>query len=116
MHNQSINNDLISISLCVRLSCRYFRIWEDYDRRYQLTAKYESVLNRVSKEAQELDRQYKLRNKALTLWASGSRSAQRISASAATGAAALLQRTTGKISAIQSDGTCIYSRQAGLVQ
>jgi hypothetical protein len=80
----------------VHLSRRYFRIWEDYDRRYQLTAKYESVRNRVSKEAQELDRQYKIRNRALTIWSSGSRSAQRIGASAAAGTAAFLQRTTGK--------------------
>lgn len=54
-----------------KLSYTYWRGFEKYDQAWGLTDKYNETLSKLSKEALELDRQYKIRAKALryTAWA-----------------------------------------------
>eukprot|EP00611_Tribonema_gayanum_P002885 TRINITY_DN12205_c0_g1_i1.p1 TRINITY_DN12205_c0_g1~~TRINITY_DN12205_c0_g1_i1.p1 ORF type:complete len:410 (+),score=68.16 TRINITY_DN12205_c0_g1_i1:194-1423(+) len=78
-----------------KLSYQYWSMWDDYDRRFQLTAKYNGFMARVSKEAYEIDRQYKIRNKALGIWGSTSRSVRVIGGAAGEGALKVLRNATG---------------------
>ncbi|CAM9351365.1 unnamed protein product [Choristocarpus tenellus] len=48
-----------------KLSYTYFKVFEEYDRAWGLTIKYEEAKSRLSEEARELDRQYKIRAKTL---------------------------------------------------
>ncbi|KAG5178809.1 hypothetical protein JKP88DRAFT_247925 [Tribonema minus] len=77
-----------------KLSYQYWSMWDDYDRRFQLTAKYNGFMARVSKEAYEIDRQYKIRNKALGIWGSTSRSVRVIGGAAGEGALKVLRNAT----------------------
>ncbi|CAM9893087.1 unnamed protein product, partial [Hapterophycus canaliculatus] len=48
-----------------KLSYTYWRGFEKYDQAWGLTAKYTETMSKLSKEALELDRQYKIRQKTL---------------------------------------------------
>lgn len=48
-----------------KLSYTYWKGFETYDQAWGLTVKYNDAVSRVSKEAMELDRQYKIRAKTL---------------------------------------------------
>lgn len=48
-----------------KLSYTYWRGFERYDQAWGLSTKYTETLAKVSKEALELDRQYKIRQKTL---------------------------------------------------
>ncbi|CAM9467133.1 unnamed protein product [Ectocarpus sp. 13 AM-2016] len=48
-----------------KLSYTYWRVFEGYDQAWGLSAKYSETVAKVSKEALELDRQYKIRQKTL---------------------------------------------------
>ncbi|CAM9344259.1 unnamed protein product, partial [Discosporangium mesarthrocarpum] len=49
-----------------KLSYTYWKVFEEYDLAWGLTEKYEGAKTRLSEEAMELDRQYKIRAKALS--------------------------------------------------
>lgn len=48
-----------------KLSYTYWRGFERYDQAWGLSAKYTETVAKLSKEALELDRQYKIRQKTL---------------------------------------------------
>lgn len=48
-----------------KLSYTYWKGFEGYDRAWGLTDKYNLTVTKLSKEALELDRQYKIRAKSL---------------------------------------------------
>lgn len=54
-----------SVAPVGKLSYTYWRVFEKYDQAWGLTEKYKQGVLRLSKEAMELDRQYKIRAKAL---------------------------------------------------
>jgi hypothetical protein len=50
-----------------KLSYNYWKVWETYDSKYNLTKRYEDALKVVNMQARELDRQYKIRSNALNV-------------------------------------------------
>lgn len=48
-----------------KLSYTYWKNFEEYDQAWGMTEKYHSLVRKISKEASELDRQYKIRANAI---------------------------------------------------
>lgn len=60
-----IGKNIVYDRITGKLSYTYWKSFEEYDKAWGLTEKYNGVVRKISREAAELDRQYKIRANAI---------------------------------------------------
>ncbi|CAM9919405.1 unnamed protein product [Chrysoparadoxa australica] len=78
-----------------KLSYTYWKVFDKYDVQWGLTDKYMTAMTRISEEAKELDRQYKIRNKVLTIGKQAGSLAQEVASSTVSSLNTAMATATG---------------------